>query len=440
MCIRDRDVGDAASEQFDDTHLAQVEVRRMQALEQHQHAVHALGAMHHRTGKNLVRDPGERPGVVRDVGSHRLPVQLGPAEHLAMRDRVGMVDLTAFNEFDIKGPGAMSGLQAIVVNNVDVPVGRSVYTPLLTPHGVFRRHLTIFRRGEEHFRVITGAFDGGRDNYLFNKYLPADGTVTFTEGDAADIETTALATIAFLNANRYPETTTKALTYIIQKKSAQGHWGSTQATILALKALMLSLGSRTETVNAKVTVALNGEQVSELAVTPEDCDVMRLVDLGEKTKAGSNTVTLTIDGEGSMLYQVVGRFYTPWVAAQPEQAPMSIEVAYDKTRLAVNDMVKARVKVTNNRPNAAQMIHVDLGIPPGFEVQAADLEKLVENKTIQKYEMTGRQIIVYFERIDGNGVIEFQYALRAKFPLRAQTPSSRAVSYTHLTLPTIYSV
>ena len=77
------------------------------------------------------------------------------------------------------------------------------------------------------------------------------GTVTFTQGDAADVETTALATIAFLNANRYPEITTKALTYIIQKKSAQGHWGSTQATILALKAMMLSLGSRTETVNAR---------------------------------------------------------------------------------------------------------------------------------------------------------------------------------------------
>lgn len=255
------------------------------------------------------------------------------------------------------------------------------------------------------------------------------GTVTFTQGDAADVETTALATIAFLNANRYPEITTKALTYIIQKKSAQGHWGSTQATILALKAMMLSLGSRTETVNAKVTVALNGAPVSELAVTPEDCDVMRLVDLGEQTKAGNNTVALTIEGEGSMLYQVVGRFYTPWSAAQPVQEPMSIEVAYDKTQLAVNDVVTARVKVTNNRPGAAQMIIVDLGIPPGFEVQTADLEKLVEDKTIQKYEMTGRQIIVYFERIAGSGVIEFQYGLRAKFPLRAQTPSSRVYEY-----------
>ncbi|MGI6459512.1 MAG: MG2 domain-containing protein [Candidatus Hydrogenedentales bacterium] len=255
------------------------------------------------------------------------------------------------------------------------------------------------------------------------------GTVTFTQGDAADVETTALVSIAFLNANRYPDISTKALTYIIQKKGAQGHWGSTQATILALQAMMLSLGSRTETVNANVTVALNGAQAASLAVTPEDCDVMRLVDLGEQTRAGKNTISLDIKGEGSMLYQVVGRFYTPWSAAQPVQEPLSIAVAYDKTQLAVNDVVTAQVNVTNNRPGAVQMTIVDLGIPPGFEVQAADLEKLVENKTIQKYEMTGRQIIVYFEGIDGNGVIEFQYGLRAKFPLRAQTPSSRVYEY-----------
>lgn len=278
-------------------------------------------------------------------------------------------------------------------------------------------------------RVLENLHDMRVDEKETVHWKGGSGTVTFTHGDAADVETTALATIAFLNANRYPEATTKALTYLIQKKSAQGHWGSTQATILALKAMMLSLGSRTERVDATVTVTLNGEAVSELVITPDDSDVMRLVDLGEQTKTGSNTIALNLEGEGSMLYQIVGRYYTPWTMAEPEQEPMSIEVAYDKTELAVNDMVTARVKVTNNRPAAAQMIIVDLGIPPGFEVQVADLEKLVEDKTIQKYEITGRQIIVYFERIDGNGVIEFEYGLRAKFPLRAQTPSSRVYEY-----------
>jgi glycine cleavage system aminomethyltransferase T len=103
------------------------------------------------------------------------------AEHMQMRESVGMVDLTAFNEFDFEGPGVVSFLQYVCVNNVDVAVGRSVYTPLLTPGGGFRGDLTIMRLGQEHFRVITGAFDGGRDKYWFKKYMPTDGSVTFTD-------------------------------------------------------------------------------------------------------------------------------------------------------------------------------------------------------------------------------------------------------------------
>ena len=103
------------------------------------------------------------------------------AEHLHLRDHVGMVDLTAFNEFDIEGPGALDYLQYMTVNSVNVPVGRSIYTPLLTPDGGFRADLTILRLANDHFRVVTGAFDGGRDKYWFTRNLPADGSVTFTD-------------------------------------------------------------------------------------------------------------------------------------------------------------------------------------------------------------------------------------------------------------------
>ena len=107
------------------------------------------------------------------------------AEHMAMRENVGMVDLTAFCEFDITGPGAMAYLQGMTVNSVDVAVGRSVYTPLLTDDGGFRCDLTILRLGQNHFRVVTGAFDGGRDNYWFKRHLPTDGSVTFTDMSTA---------------------------------------------------------------------------------------------------------------------------------------------------------------------------------------------------------------------------------------------------------------
>ena len=71
------------------------------------------------------------------------------------------------------------------MNNVDVAVGRSIYTPLLTPGGGFRADLTIMRLGEQHYRVVTGAFDGGRDRYWFRRHLPLDGSVTFNDVTSA---------------------------------------------------------------------------------------------------------------------------------------------------------------------------------------------------------------------------------------------------------------
>ena len=103
------------------------------------------------------------------------------AEHLAMRDRVGMVDLTAFAIFDVKGPGTLDYMQNMTVNQVNYPPGRGVYTPLLTEEGGFRSDLTVLRIAEDHFRVVTGGFDGARDAYWFRKWLPDDGSVTFTD-------------------------------------------------------------------------------------------------------------------------------------------------------------------------------------------------------------------------------------------------------------------
>jgi glycine cleavage system aminomethyltransferase T len=102
------------------------------------------------------------------------------AEHLAMRESVGMIDLTAFNQFDLTGAGALEFVQRLSVNQMDVAVGRGVYTPWLTPAGGFRADLTMLRLGNEHFRVITGAFDGGRDEHWIRRHLPRDGSVTFT--------------------------------------------------------------------------------------------------------------------------------------------------------------------------------------------------------------------------------------------------------------------
>ncbi|OGO57439.1 MAG: glycine cleavage system protein T [Chloroflexi bacterium RBG_16_70_13] len=98
------------------------------------------------------------------------------AEHLAMRDRAGLVDLSAFAIFDVSGPGACAALERLCVNRVDVAPGRTVYTPLLNPAGGILADLTIMRLRHDLFRVVTGGGLGMRDRKIFIDGMPADGS------------------------------------------------------------------------------------------------------------------------------------------------------------------------------------------------------------------------------------------------------------------------
>ncbi|MBD3324007.1 hypothetical protein GF339_05445, partial [candidate division KSB3 bacterium] len=157
-------------------------------------------------------------------------------------------------------------------------------------------------------------------------------TPTNASGISANIETTALVALAFMHAEKYHDTVSQILTYLIESKDAYGTWHSTQATILAMKALLLSMKNATSQTDAEVTILVNGEQRETFALTPENSDVMRLFDFQEQTVRGENQVQIRFEGEGSALYQIVGRFYVPWKAKPVDQLePMSIEVSYDKT-------------------------------------------------------------------------------------------------------------
>jgi hypothetical protein len=97
--------------------------------------------------------------------------------------------------------------------------------------------------------------------------------------------------------------------------------------------------------------------------------------------------------------------------------------------LEKDDTVTCTAKIKNNTDAILEMVVVDLGIPPGFTVHSGDLVNLVEQKVIQKYNLTGRQIIVYFEKIDSEASVNLTYGLTADYPIKAKTTKSRAYLY-----------
>jgi len=107
------------------------------------------------------------------------------AEHLAMRERVGMVDLSAFAIFDVSGRGALGFLQGMAVAQIDVPVGRVVYTSLLNDAGGVKADLTIMRLSADVFRIVTGGASGRIDRKWFLDHLPTDGSAHLDDQTSA---------------------------------------------------------------------------------------------------------------------------------------------------------------------------------------------------------------------------------------------------------------
>ena len=103
------------------------------------------------------------------------------AEHLAMRDACGLVDLSAFAVFDITGPAALETVQTLAVAQLDVAPGRVVYTSLLDERGGFKADLTVMRLAASHFRVVTGGATGMAEKKWFAGHLPADGTAALAD-------------------------------------------------------------------------------------------------------------------------------------------------------------------------------------------------------------------------------------------------------------------
>lgn len=262
----------------------------------------------------------------------------------------------------------------------------------------------------------------------------ADETGVYGVGASAAVEATGLAVQALLKSDEAPATMRKALNYIAARKDASGTWGTTQATIMALKALLLSTEKGSADVRGTVEITLNGRPAGKLAITADNADLFHQVALKPADFKGANKIALRLEGEGGLAYQVAGRYFVPWTAASADE-PLSIHVSYDRTRLTQGDMVTATAIVRSHLATTANMVMVDLGIPPGFDLLSEDLDDYRARSAgrksgqLEKFSLTATQATLYFDSIAPGGTVTVRYRLRAKCPIRARTFQSRVYEY-----------
>lgn len=262
-------------------------------------------------------------------------------------------------------------------------------------------------------------------------FFPAGGqSLTYARGDSMTVETTALTILAMIKNGQFANSVNEALIYLMKSRDAYGSWGSTQGTILALKAIVAAQGGAKQKGEARFTILVDGKEAAKGTVDEQNADVLQLFDLKDFTKqSGKHEVTIRTEGETNLQYQVVGRYFEPW-GQKPETKPvLDVAVDYDRTRLSTADLLKAKATLKYNGKEPTFQVIVDLGIPPGFKVDAGDFAEMAAAKKIQKFDVTNRQVTLYLGDVKAGDVLSFEYGLRPKYPIKAKTPATVAYEY-----------
>ncbi len=100
------------------------------------------------------------------------------AECRALREGVGVIDVSNFAKYEITGAGAADWLDRVVANNVPTEIGRSCLTPLLGVRGGIAGDFTVTKLGEEDFQII-GSGMAERYHKRFFDMVARPETVSF---------------------------------------------------------------------------------------------------------------------------------------------------------------------------------------------------------------------------------------------------------------------
>ncbi|WP_437738313.1 MG2 domain-containing protein [Sorangium sp. So ce1335] len=258
------------------------------------------------------------------------------------------------------------------------------------------------------------------------------GTQTsfYEYGNDAKVTTTALAAHALLSAGAHRASADGGVKFLTQSKDAGGNFGSTQATIWSLRTLLLAASKGTEGATGSLTVAVDGEPMGTVSLREDQADVMTTVDLTRLATTGAHEVALAFEGQGKLSYNLVSRHNVPWSAAPSDGGgPLAVSVSYDKTSLHVNDIVTATVGVKNTTDAAQNMILVTVGLPPGFQVLTEDLQAYVAAGALSRFEITGKQLILYVKELAAGSATGFTYRLQATMPVKAEDGGAEAHPY-----------
>jgi TonB family protein len=287
---------------------------------------------------------------------------------------------------------------------------------------------------------------------VLTKTQAADGSWTgktqsavCSTGKNLTVETTALAALAFLaNANAAEGGATgaemlmieKAVRYLAAAKTQHG-FGSTQATVLALKALVAYAQEAKKAVGGAVALYVNGNKVKEANFTADEKTPLVFGNLEGYLKTGKNEVQVRFTHGDPLPYDLSVRYHTRQPLSSPD-CKLSLTTTLTQAgsgkkmgnvSIQVGETQRLTATLTNRSGEAVPNPIALVGIPAGLSVQPWQVKELQEKKLCDFYEIKDGYVIFYFRHLEGKEQRVIHLDLKADIPGEYEAPASSAYLY-----------
>ncbi|MBX9724029.1 MAG: hypothetical protein K2X81_21665, partial [Candidatus Obscuribacterales bacterium] len=248
-------------------------------------------------------------------------------------------------------------------------------------------------------------------------------------GEALEVEGSSLATLAWLREPSYAGNVEKSIKYLADSCKA-GRYGSTQSTVLALRAIVNydKLRARPKAAG-KVRVFVDGQAVGNwIAFNPSTQGAIKMPDLSELLPTGQHKIELRMDAGSPMPYSVAVK-YNAFTPASSQECKLDLKVKMAQEEVKEGSATEANVTVINKTKDVLPTPIAIIGLPGGLEPRHDQLKELVKKGTIDAYEVLGREVVFYWRTLAAEAKVEIPLSLIAAIPGTYTGPASRTYLY-----------
>lgn len=266
-------------------------------------------------------------------------------------------------------------------------------------------------------------------------------SITGSGGRDLQVETTALALLALLksNQNEYQVASRKTAEWIGKQRGGAGGFGSTQATILALKSLIAFTKANKKTVQSGEVKIFLGEKLLANHLFAAGSSEAMTLDIPQPEKnlqPGDNTLRLELSG-GNSFPVTIGWTYNTLKPASEGLPPLNLQAALASRDVSEGAAVQLKVRLENSAEKGKGMATAILGIPAGLSIpedfkQLKDLCRVPEDGSrprLAAFEVLGRELVLYWRDLAPREVVELNLDLIARVPGEYAGQASRAYLY-----------